>query len=108
MTAMSKTARGAAEAKKASDKGSFSMVRRLLKAALPHLCLIMCLMLLVFFVIDQVNNHIGFMKNEFHKWLTLFLCIAVIAQSAMMISTNRKRKMLEYRRRLQKQRKAKG
>ncbi len=69
-----------------------------LKSALPHLCLIMCLMLLVFFSIDQVNSHIGFMKNEFHKWLTLFLCLAVISESGMVISKNRRQIRKEEKR----------
>ena len=69
-----------------------------LKSALPHLCLIMCLMLLVFFSIDQVNSHIGFMKNEFHKWLTLFLCFAVIFESGILISRNRRQIRKEEKR----------
>ena len=69
-----------------------------LKSALPHLCLIMCLMLLVFFSIDQVNSHIGFMKNEFHKWLTLFLCLAVIFESGILISRNRRQIRKEEKR----------
>ena len=68
------------------------------KSALPHLCLIMCLMLLVFFSIDRVNHHIGFMKNEFHKWLTLFLCLAVISESGMAISRNRRQIRKEEKR----------
>ncbi|MBQ3760718.1 MAG: hypothetical protein II875_01755 [Clostridia bacterium] len=68
------------------------------KSALPHLCLIMCLMLLVFFSIDRVNHHIGFMKNEFHKWLTLFLCLTVISESGMVISRNRRQIRLEEKR----------
>ena len=69
-----------------------------LKSALPHLCLIMCLMLLVFFSIDQVNSHIGFMKNEFHKWLTLFLCLAVIFESGILLSRNRRQIRKEEKR----------
>ena len=69
-----------------------------LKSARPHLCLIMCLMLLVFFSIDQVNSHIGFMKNEFHKWLTLFLCLAVIFESGILISRNRRQIRKEEKR----------
>ena len=69
-----------------------------LKSALPHLCIIMCMMLLVFFSIDRVNHHIGFMKNEFHKWLTLFLCLAVIFESGILISRNRRQIRKEEKR----------
>ena len=94
-----KPAPKAAAKQGAQFQGALGMARRLFRAVLPHLCLIMCFMLLVFFVIDQVNAHIGFMKNEFHKWLTLFLCLTAIAESAMLIALNRKRKLLEAKRR---------
>ena len=60
-----------------------------LKCVLPHACIIMSGMLLLFFWIDRVNSHVAFLTNEFHKWLLLALSILCIAESVMLIADNR-------------------
>ena len=60
------------------------------KSALPHACIIVSLMMLVFFVIDRMNKHQEFMTNEFHKWLTLVLCITGIGTSIIASGYNRR------------------
>ena len=83
---------------KAGKSGTSARLLTLLKSALPHLCLVLCLMMAVFFSIDRVNSHIGFMKNEFHKWLALLLCVTAIVESCMLMSRERRRVKLESRR----------
>lgn len=60
------------------------------KALLPHVCIVMSGMLVVFFVIDRMNHHNHFMTNEFHKWLTFFLALGCIAESILYCSVNRR------------------
>ena len=57
---------------------------------LPHAVIVMALMMLVFFCIDQVNEHMGFMTNEFHRWLSMLLSVAALGYSIDAIARMRK------------------
>ena len=65
------------------------LIKRL-KGLLPHVCIVMSGMLVVFFVIDQMNHHIHFMTNEFHKWITFFLALGCITESILYSGVNRR------------------
>ena len=39
------------------------------KKILPHLCLILSLMLLTFFVLDQINPSMAFLDNTAARWI---------------------------------------
>lgn len=64
----------------------------MLKRVLPHICIIISVMMLVFYVIDQVNSAMSFIDNDIFKTLLLFYCIVVIASSVYLIASNRRRK----------------
>lgn len=63
----------------------------MLRRILPHICIILSIMMLTFYVIDQVNNAMGFLDNQAFKGLFLFYCLAVIATSVILIIDNRRR-----------------
>lgn len=64
----------------------------MLKRILPHICIIISVMMLVFYVIDRVNSAMSFINNDIFKTLLLFYCIVVIASSVYLIASNRRRK----------------
>ena len=55
-------------------------------AVLPHVSIVMSGMMIVFFLIDRVNIAMGFMSNEFHKWLSFFLALFCMGYSALLIA----------------------
>ena len=81
-----------------AKKSKSTAVLAFVRGILPHLCIIMCGMLLVFFVIDRLNEHQAFLTNEFHKILIFVLSLSCIAVSVMLISTDRRLKREEMRR----------
>ena len=64
----------------------------MLKKILPHLCIIISLMMLTFFVIDQFNSAMAFINNDITKWLLAVYCVLVIATSIYLIADNRRRR----------------
>jgi hypothetical protein len=62
----------------------------MLKKTLPHICIIISVMMLTFFVIDQVNGAMNFINNNIFKGLLLVYCIAVIATAVFLIVDNRR------------------
>lgn len=53
---------------------------------LPHVSIVMSGMMIVFFLIDRVNIAMGFMTNEFHKWLSFFLALFCMGYSVLLIA----------------------
>ena len=72
---------------------------RILKGALPHLCIVMSGMLIVFFAIDRVNPHQAFLENEFHKWLLFILSVCTIIESILLSTYNRRIERLRLKKR---------
>lgn len=66
-------------------------MRKALKL-LPHVSIVMAGMMIVFFLIDRVNISMGFMSNEFHKWLSFFLALFAMGYSVLLIACERRRK----------------
>ena len=60
-------------------------MKRILKV-LPHATIVMAGMMIVFFLIDRVNTPMGFMTNEFHKWLSFFLALFCMGYSVLLIA----------------------
>jgi len=71
---------------------------------LPHVSIVMAGMMIVFFCIDRVNQPMGFMTNEFHRWLALFLALFCLGYSVILIAYQRQQERIEERRRIQAQR----
>ena len=74
-------------------------MRRLFKL-LPHAVIVMAGMMIVFFAIDRVNIAMGFMANEFHKWLSLLLALAGLGYSVAFIAWQRKAERAQAARRI--------
>ena len=62
----------------------------MLKKVLPHICIIISVMMLTFYVIDRVNSAMSFLNNDIFKNLLLVYCLAVIATSIFLIAYNRR------------------
>ena len=58
---------------------------RFLEALLPHLILILSLVFLTFFVIDQVNEAMAFLANAITKWMLCVFCILTLILSLISI-----------------------
>jgi len=61
-----------------------------LKRILPHICIIISVMMIVFYVIDQINSAMNFINNDIYKTLLLVYSIIVIVSSIFMIVENRR------------------
>ncbi len=68
----------------------------------PHAIITMAGMIIVFFCIDRVNKPIGFMTNEFHKWLSFFLACYSIYCAVNHVAIQRKRARDEEMRRIKR------
>ncbi len=73
---------------------------------LPHVTIVMAGMMIVFFLIDRVNTPMGFMANEFHKWLSFLLALACMGYSVAVIGYQRYQDEQADRRRRQARRAA--
>ncbi len=57
----------------------------MMKKLLPHLCLILSLMMLTFFVLDIFNPGMNFLGNDIFKILLLVYGVATAVLSAALI-----------------------
>lgn len=62
----------------------------MLKKVLPHLCIVISVMMLVFYSIDRVNSAMNFIDNDIFKTLLVIYSILVIASSVYLIADNRR------------------
>lgn len=58
----------------------------MLKKFLPHLCLILSLMMLTFFVVDKFNPGMNFVGNDIFKILLLIYGVATAVLSGVLIA----------------------
>ena len=58
---------------------------RFLEALLPHLVLILSLVLLTYFVIDQFNEAMAFLANAITKWMLCLFCILTLTLALVSI-----------------------
>ncbi|MEZ4358144.1 MAG: hypothetical protein R2876_05910 [Eubacteriales bacterium] len=63
----------------------------MLKKVVPHICIILSLMMITFFILDKFNPGMNFVGNEIFKVLLLIYAIATIIASACLIYYNRRR-----------------
>lgn len=64
----------------------------MIKRALPHLCIVISIMMLVFWVIDIFNKAMHFIGNDIFNMLLLIYSILVIASSLYTIADHRRRR----------------
>ncbi len=60
------------------------------KKILPHICIIISVMMLVFYVIDRFNSAMNFIDNDIFKTLLLIYIVVAIASSVYLIADNRR------------------
>lgn len=63
----------------------------MLKKILPHLSIIVSTMMLVLYIIDSVNDAMGFLRGNEFKTLLLILIIVSIVTASLLIHSNAKR-----------------
>lgn len=61
------------------------MKLRSIRTALSHVCMVVSLMIVVFFVIDRFNPAMEFMTSEMSKWLILGLAVASFSNGLLNI-----------------------
>lgn len=62
----------------------------MIKRALPHICLVIALMMLVFYIIDRYNSAMNFINNDIFKMLLLIFSLLVIVSSFLTIRDHRR------------------
>ncbi len=62
----------------------------MIKRLLPHLCFIISLMMLTFYVVDIFNPGMDFLGNDIFKILLLIYGVATAVLSSIMIVRQRK------------------
>lgn len=62
----------------------------MIKKLIPHICVILSVMLLTFYVLDRYNPGMNFVGNNFFKTLLLLNVIAAIITAFFQITSNRK------------------
>ena len=62
----------------------------MIKRLIPHICIILSLMMLTFFVVDIFNPGMDFVGNEIFNILLVIFCVASITASGFLIRFNRK------------------
>jgi hypothetical protein len=64
----------------------------MLKKLIPHICIVLSLMMLTFYVVDEFNPGMNFVGNDIFKVLLVIYGIATIVASAFLIAYNKKAK----------------
>ncbi len=72
------------------------------KKILPHAAMILSAMYVVFFHIDRVNSAMEFINNDITKCLLYALCVLSVANAAIIIHDDRKKRKKAYRKRMKK------
>ena len=62
----------------------------MLKKIIPHICIILSLMMLTFFVVDKFNPGMNFVGNSIFKVLLAIYGVAVIIASVYLVAYNRR------------------
>lgn len=62
------------------------MIRKLI----PHICIILSVMLITFYIVDKFNPGMNFVGNSFFKTLLVLDGIAAIVTAGFLIASNRK------------------
>lgn len=62
----------------------------MIKRLVPHICIILALMMLTFFVVDIYNPGMNFLGNDIFKVLLVIFSVASVIASGFLIRYNRK------------------
>ena len=62
----------------------------MLKKILPHFCIILSVVMLVFLITDQVNSAMAFIKNQGTKVIMIVFSLLVLLMSILYIADQRK------------------
>ena len=63
---------------------------KMIKNALPHICVILSGLFITFFIVDKFNAEMAFINNDASKLLLLLFCLVSVTVSSMMIWRNRR------------------
>ena len=62
----------------------------MLKKILPHFCIILSVVMLVFLITDQVNSAMAFINNQGTKVIMIVFSLLVLLMSILYITDQRK------------------
>ena len=51
---------------------------------LPHVCIVLSVVMMTFFVIDRLNEPMKFIDNDITKWMLCVLCVCSFTVSVML------------------------
>jgi len=60
-------------------------MRRIMQKTLPHVAVVLSLMYVVFFIIDMLNQSMGFINNTYTKVIMLVLCMISIINAVLLL-----------------------
>ena len=63
----------------------------MIKKVIPHFCIIISLLMITFYILDEFNPGMNFVGNEFFKILLLIYSIGVLVMAAFLIYDNTKK-----------------
>ena len=76
-------------------------LKHICEVCLPHLCIVLSGMVIVFFIVNLLNEAMGFWENEATRILIVILCVLSIVQAVCWIAYLRKMKRRRQRRELE-------
>ena len=60
----------------------------MIRKILPHICIVLAIVMLVFLIIDQVNSAMAFIDNQGTKIIMIVFCALVLALAGFSIAQN--------------------
>ena len=75
-----------------------------LKKLLPHATIVLSLMTLTFFVINQFNTMMGFMTSKLSQWVFALLALAALLTSVQLVAADLREERRQAARRARQRR----
>jgi len=63
----------------------------MIKKIIPHFCIIISLLMITFYILDEFNPGMNFVGNEFFKILLLIYSVGVLILAGFLIYENRRK-----------------
>lgn len=62
----------------------------LIAQMLPHVCIVLSVVLMTFFVTDRFNEAMAFINNDMTKWMLCVMCVCTFIVSVMLCGYQRR------------------
>lgn len=69
----------------------------MIKKIMPHLCIVVSVMMIVFLVIDSVNSAMGFLRGDvFKTFLIIYVIVSILTAAFLIAFHSKKRRRYVY------------